>query len=964
MISMKAIKDSSVASKYYSQSDYYTSGDKEQIVSEWGGEGAKLLDLKGEVNIDDFRNIMDGQLPSGETLGKPAANGSKEHKKGWDIVFSAPKSVSVLALAGGDNRLVKAHQTAVKTAMQYLEKNYLVTRQSKNGKVSEVNTGNLVSASFLHTTSRKLDPQLHTHNVVMNATQRKDGAWRSVESRRIYDNSMLLGQIYRTELAALAKSLGYEIEVDSKKGTFELKDVPEEVRKAFSKRRAEIENAAKVHGYTTAKGMDNAAVRSRDSKKNVSKADIERNWKDELEQLGFDPQAVIDKAKEREKASDGEYTPEVNKGGEHEPPGSSEPEDHSDQPSMDDEPPGGSYSESPSALKDVEFAFKNLAEREAVFSEEQLINSTLKWGMGNYGINAIGHAIATLKREKQILPAVLPDGNKAFTTEQALKTEKYIISLMRQGKGSVKSIASKTLIKEEIEGKGLEKGQEAAARLILGSRDRVVGIQGYAGSGKTYMLDKVRGVAEGNGFTVRGFAPTGTAAEQLQNDSGIESQTLASHLYSLKNTKDHKPANNEIWIVDEAGLANGRDMASLLTYSKNLGARLVLVGDTQQIGAIDWGKPFYQLMRGGMKYAEMKEIRRQKDSPDLLDAVYHSIDKNPRQALAKIKDSVYEIGKTDERINSIVEHFLSLSPDEREQMLVLIPDNETRAKVNQQIQAGLQKEGTVGETKLTTNILVSKGLTRMEKGNTRFYKPGMVVHFGRDNRSLGVTKETDYQVVSVGEKEILLRDNEGKQIKWDPDKVAGRAEGGVEVYSLDKRSIGEGDLIRWKKKDKELGLKNGYKGDILRVDGNIATIRFQNGKEVDINLKDNKLWDLGYATTIFSAQGATYKNVIINAESWRRNLINQKTFYVGISRAKSTAHIYTDNQKDLADGIAKRSGDKTAAIEGRNLNYGNLMGDDGLIKDVRQTTFKDQVSKVVDKVKDKIDKFFDRGMGL
>ena len=297
MFTMKVIKDSGVASKYYSKSDYYTSGEKEKIISEWGGEGSRILGLSGDVNIDDFRNIMDGRLPSGESLGKIGSSGVREHKKGWDLVFSAPKSVSVLALAGRDTRLVDAHQQAVKSAMRYIEKNYLVTRQSTGGLVSEVNTKNLISASFLHTTSRKLDPQLHTHNVVMNATQREDGEWRSVESRQIYEHSMLFGQIYRAELAALSKSLGYELEIDAKTGTFELACVRKDVLKAFSKRRAQIEEAAKKYGYTTTKGMDEAAVRSRDKKQNIPKAQIEQNWREEFKELGFDPEKIVDQIK-------------------------------------------------------------------------------------------------------------------------------------------------------------------------------------------------------------------------------------------------------------------------------------------------------------------------------------------------------------------------------------------------------------------------------------------------------------------------------------------------------------------------------------------------------------------------------------------------------------------------------------------------------------------------------------------
>lgn len=241
MISMKALKSASSAGQYYGQADDYYAGEGsegasgERQGSQYFGKGAEALGLTDGVNQEQLKALLEGRLPNGEQLGRVREGGEIEHKPGWDLTFSAPKSVSVLALVGGDKSLMDAHKESVKAALAYAEANLIASREQKNGKSQQVETGNMVAALFTHTTSRALDPQLHTHSVIINATARENGDWRSVESKPLYENSMLLGQIYRSELAMRAKELGYTIEV-GKNGTFELAEVPESVLEVFSKR--------------------------------------------------------------------------------------------------------------------------------------------------------------------------------------------------------------------------------------------------------------------------------------------------------------------------------------------------------------------------------------------------------------------------------------------------------------------------------------------------------------------------------------------------------------------------------------------------------------------------------------------------------------------------------------------------------------------------------------------------------
>jgi conjugative relaxase-like TrwC/TraI family protein len=195
--SVSALTSSAQASSYYEADDYYAEGGLSP--SEWHGKGAEELGLSGDVDRERFRELLDGKV-AGQQLGT-IRDGQLEHRPGWDATLSAPKSVSIMAEVAGDRRLIEAHGQAVKTALAHVETHMAATRVRHGGSVTRETTGNLVIASFQHGTSRAQDPQLHTHNVIMNATQGEDGAWRSLEPRAIYQLQKQIGAIYPQELA-------------------------------------------------------------------------------------------------------------------------------------------------------------------------------------------------------------------------------------------------------------------------------------------------------------------------------------------------------------------------------------------------------------------------------------------------------------------------------------------------------------------------------------------------------------------------------------------------------------------------------------------------------------------------------------------------------------------------------------------------------------------------------------------
>ncbi|WP_025318819.1 MobF family relaxase [Granulibacter bethesdensis] len=233
---ISALTSAGQAASYYEADDYYAEGGL--APSEWLGQGAQVLDLAGAVDHEQFARLLEGHV-AGQSLGT-MREGEWEHRPGWDVTFSAPKSVSIMAEVAGDRRLIAVHERAVKTALGLAEQHFTATRLREDGSIRREATGNLVIASFRHGTSRALDPQLHTHNVILNMTRDKAGQWRSLEPRAFYQMQKLMGAVYRQELAAEVQRLGYAIE-RGKDSTFEIAGIGTETLEAFSQRSAAIE---------------------------------------------------------------------------------------------------------------------------------------------------------------------------------------------------------------------------------------------------------------------------------------------------------------------------------------------------------------------------------------------------------------------------------------------------------------------------------------------------------------------------------------------------------------------------------------------------------------------------------------------------------------------------------------------------------------------------------------------------
>jgi len=897
--SVSALTSAAQASNYYEADDYYAEGGLSP--SEWQGAGAEALGLSGEVDRDLFRDLLDGKI--GEQQLGTYRDGQLEHRPGWDVTLSAPKSVSIMAEIAGDRRLIAAHGQAVKTAMAHVETHMAATRVRDGGTVTREATGNLVVASFQHGTSRAQDPQLHTHNVIMNATRGEDGTWRSLEPRAIYQLQKQIGAIYRQELALKVRELGYEIEV-GKDSLFEIKGVSAEVIGAFSTRSAEIEAALGERGTSrdTASAAEKqmAALDTRQAKVATDHAALVADWRDTASAAGFGTAArlAVVRQAETNAASPAHRA------------------DMAEQATMAD--------------RAVAHAAEKLGERQSVFSVAALQEEAGRIGLGKVAYAEIGAAIDAAAKQGELNDRTFLDRRgtafAGFTTRQNVETEAKMLRIEAEGRGALSPIASplaaaksvaSAATQAERAGLSWNTDQRAATEQLLTSRNRITAVQGYAGTAKTTtVLATFAREAEARGVSVVALAPTASAAMVLGEALGARSDTVARHLLSPERPHPGQPA---AWIVDEASLLSARDTARLFDLADKDDARIILVGDVKQLGSVEAGAAFAQLQGAGMETAKLGEIVRQTNAAT-KEAVLASIEGDTRKALAALDRSggqIIENADRAERFDAIAERYAGLDKAGRARTLVIEPSREGRDKLTADIRAALTRSGALTGPTVTVQSLANKGLTRAEARDPLSYDKGDVVRFTSDYADKGVARGEAFRVESIdtAKAAIALKSEDGREVDW---RLRQWGASKAQAFAPQPLDLKTGDSIRFTRNDREAGRVNGGRGEIVAVDEQTRTAIIQTARGTTETLNLDAARDRhiahAYVETAFAAQGRTADHVIVHADSKATNLVDQKSFYVGISRAKEAVAIYTNDRAKLAMAISDRTGLAQTAI--------------------------------------------------
>ena len=946
MLSIGALSSAAQGAGYYERDGYYAKDDPEhREASGWFGKGARELGLKGPVDPDTFRAILEGKVPdgSGTELGRRGKDGEILHRPGRDLTFSAPKSVSLAALVGGDRRIVEAHDRAVAATLAWIEKNAAETRMKDSVTGQMVRAGNqkIVAATFRHDTSRNLDPQLHTHAVLANMVRGEDDKWRSMANEKLYGSKMLLGALYRNELAAALTRLGYRLEKTHADGRFEIAGVSRETIEAFSTRRAEIEAAMAERGLGTPgdnpRFAERASLMTRAGKRDIDRGELRGVWERQAADLGLDARALVAEAAGNSAVPVREAAAPVpdDAGGVRQP-GAGAADGPSREPGSAGDPvrtaareavPQGARA-SPAADA-VAWALAHLSEREAVFARTDLFAAALSFAPGTVTMAEAEREVAALEEAGALHAVDIPGAEDSLATARTVAEERETVASMRSGQGRGAIAMRSWAVLGHLNKGPLTAGQKEAVKLILSSDDRVVGVQGYAGSGKTTMLDRARVLAAKKGYRMMGLAPSASAVQTLGAEAGIRSETLQRFLarnagvaggrLTKNGAKEMRAAfAKTILVVDEGSLAATVQARDLLRIANELRIpRVVLVGDAKQLDAVDAGKPFAQLQAAGMKTAVMDEIMRQR-APALKEAVEASLRGEIGKAFEKLGGNVAEV-KPDNIAGAVAARWLRLSAEARENTGVMAPSHELRQAINGHVRVRLAREGRIHGPAMKSERLVSRGYTNAEKALAGNYGVGDVVAFHRPYKRIGVEKGDERRVMGVDHKTrtVLLDNAKGGKVAWKPGEIGGRR-GGSEVYKAESIELRAGDRIRWTRNDAGLGLVNSRTAEVLSVGNGRVAFQLEDGKKLELGRNDPQLrhLDHAWASTVHAFQGRTVDNVIAAMEARHPHLTTQKSFYVEISRARDRAELVTDDAAELRAQLQAVTGERIAALEG------------------------------------------------
>jgi conjugative relaxase-like TrwC/TraI family protein len=856
------------------------------IAGEWQGQLAGQFGLGGTVSAEDFAKLSQGQHPqTGEQLVRQRASyeyqdadgktiKTMEHRAGWDATFSAPKSVSLTALVGGDERVREAHRESVRVALDQIEH---YTQARIGGDHPPETTGKFIAAKFEHDTARPVEgyvaPQLHTHAVVFNVTERNNGQSRAIQPQSLFASQQFATAIYQSELTYKLRQFGYEI-TTGRSGAPEIKGYTQEYLDASSPRSQQIREYLERTGRSGKEAAEIAAHSTRDRKEIHSPGEVMAAHRKLAADFGHQAEAVVRAAQERSQ--------------------------HVEKPvNLFDR-----VRESLTFSRDKNF------EREAVVDERALIRDGLRRGMGEitYAQVCANLEARLASGEFQVVERPRGAPGRQFTTAKTIEAEHEILRRMREGQNHVEPVLSRPhAITVADQFPHLNRAQKSVVEDVLSSPDRVQGIQGFAGTGKTTTLTVLRSAAERQGYQVEGFAPTSRAARQL-NDAGIEAGTLQGFLVRTANPDLRE--QKHVYLVDESSLASTNQIREFLS---RLGPddRVLLIGDIRQHQGVEAGRPFEQLQEAGMHTAKLDEIVRQQD-PALKSAVEMLATGQVSAALDALQQQgrVKEIPNREERVRAIAKTYVE-SP---ENTLIVSPDNASRRQLNVAVRQELKAIGTVAPEDHTFRVLVQRqDMTGAERSWASHYEVEDVVRYTRGSEAIGIEAAAYASIIAINPaaNQLTVEKANKELATYDPRRLTG-----VSVYREIEREFSIGDRIQFTAPDKSLGVANRDLATIeaIQPDGRLSA-RLDNNRQIEFNASEHRHFDHGYAVTSHSSQSLTAERVLIHADtSVHPDLLNSRFGYVSISRASHEATLFTDDMAKLAPQLGVDTS-KTSALE-------------------------------------------------
>jgi DNA primase catalytic core len=818
-----------------------------------------------------------------------------QHRAAWDMTIGAPKTVSLTATVGGDDRVLRAHDEAAKEAFGYVQRSIQVKMGGLNAPET---TGSMVAALFQHDTARPVDgyaaPHLHTHGVIFNMSRDENGQYRSLNPKELFYIQGTAEAVYQNRLAVELKKLGYEIEY-GKNTSIEIEGYSEEYRKAESPRTNQIEAEKARLGQFGPEANSNSAINTRAAKLQEDPEVIRAAHREHAEKFGNQPEAVIQAANERDRIV---YTV-------------------ADRAQI--------------ANDAIDFAKARLSERTTVMESHEIHRDALKFGRGYITLQDVEEAFERKKAEFVRVEHWRSSApGERWTTPEMIASERQILDFMVAGRNRFGSIAGEATKAAQDEFREqfrahLNDDQKWLVWNLIHNTDRMVGVQGIAGAGKTRGLSTVRDYVEAYGYEVRGLAATSTAVKEMV-EADVNAQTLQSFLAQ----KDGVHKRARMYLVDEASLVDVHTFAKFLQRMKAAN-RVIVVGDKQQHGSVGAGRVFSELQDAGMTTYSLKKIMRQQ--PEEYKAVVKELSKGEViKALSMLDEQgrIQTAPHEGDRFRAIAKQVVE-SPL---RTLVVSPDNRSRVEISHSIREAKQEVGQMSENVYRSRILNQRSdITQTDLRFAPSYQPGDVVLYRRDSKT-GMTSGDYASVVKVDRDTNLLtvmRESDGKVMTYNPAKTATDAE----VYEPTYRQFAIGERVQFTRQWRQEGTRvvlaaNRARGTIEALDasGNVTvkldTAEGKPERRLTWNLEKMPHIDYGYAMTSYSAQGATTDKVIVHIDTDAPNvqkMLSQQLAYVAVSRGKQDVQLVVNDREELERFLSRRPENATALAPAEVAQY-------------------------------------------
>jgi conjugative relaxase-like TrwC/TraI family protein len=933
MMSMSAVSGGSAAASYYSSDNYYTA-EQAAEASAWAGKAAEALGLKGPVDEQAFADILDSKLPNGDVIKSP----SGEHRAGLDLTFSVPKTVSLLALIGGDERIEVAMKESVEATLAWGEENLVEARVWDKEASQQVRekTGNLVAATFAHDVNRNGEPQLHIHAVVLNATQASDGKWHAVHNDALYKHQHLLGAIQNAELRSRIETLGYET-VPAKNpvdGSFEIKGINRDVVVAYSTRRSEILEHLADGDRSSPRERELAALATRNAKEPaLSPEERKVAWGATAERVGFDPAPLIAASRVRQVSHDTVWSRLTNSARGVGAQGMAllsvmklTPKDGDE---LVPERLGRLAPKEYAAAQAVASAARELGENEAAYSRNDLILKSLE----RYGPITVRDIEARIDAliDKKLLVA----GEQLMTKQSTIQLEQRIVDRARLGEGVVTPITQGKDVSARLQDaardlglRRLNEGQEKAGVAVLTSADRIHLVQGSAGTGKSAALGPVAAIARAQGLNVIALAHASRTAKDFGAKVDAQAMTVDGFLGKYGRVLDgtarpekmdeaRKALSGSLILIDEASQIGNSRLDKLIDLSNKMDVgRLVFAGDTRQLPAIEAGKPFDWLQNAGLNTSHITENLRAQ-TPQMV-ALNQALEvRDIDKAFVVLAPATIEVAKG-EVATTAAQLWTGLDSEQRADTLMLASGRAMRTAGNAAAQAELKARGDIGQEGVSLTVLDRVTITREGARQLKGYQEGRIVEFRTNLTAQGFARGERGTVSEVKNGKVELAMAHGELRSFDPARLARNlSQDAVTIYDLKQIALHEGDQIRWTAKDAARDINNNDMARVAGIDSQGISIATREGAAHQLPHGDPMLerLDLAYAINVHVAQGMTAKDGIIMMSAQERQLNSAAGFLVAVTRIADNATLVVDNAQKVERDVAHNPGGKTSAVE-------------------------------------------------